>query len=115
MLHRLKLVVVLLIAMTIPLWLTAEDWPQFRGPTGQGMSNAKGMPVEWSATNNVAWKVEIPGQGWSSPVLSENKLYLTTAIGMIGGQVSLHALCLDARDGTIVWDKEVFRPEPAAV
>lgn len=112
---RLKLVVVSLIATTIPLWLTAEDWPQFRGPTGQGMSNAKNLPVEWSATKNVAWKVEIPGQGWSSPVLLENRLYLTTAIGTVGGPVSLHAICLDGRDGTIVWDKEVFRPEPAAV
>ena len=115
MLHRMKLVVMSLLAVAFPLRLTAEDWPQFRGPTGQGLSNAKGMPVEWSATKNVAWKVEIPGQGWSSPVLSENKLYLTTAIGAIGGPVSLHALCLDAKDGTIVWDKEVFRPDPAAV
>src|SRR5689334_3802993 len=47
----------------------AEDWPQFRGATGQGISESKDVPLDWSATKNVAWKAEIPGRGWSSPVL----------------------------------------------
>ena len=57
------------------------DWPQFRGPTGDGVSDATNVPVEWSATDHVAWKQPIPGVGWSSPVLSNGKLYLTTAVG----------------------------------
>ena len=88
------------------------EWPQFRGPTGQGISAATGVPVEWSATENVAWKVEVPGKGWSSPVLSRGRLYLTAAVGDAkGGDVTLHALCLDAADGRTIWNTEVFRPE----
>lgn len=59
----------------------AADWPEFRGPTRDGISTATNVPVEWSATENVAWKQPIPGTGWSSPVLVDGKLYLTTATG----------------------------------
>ena len=47
-----------------------EDWPQFRGPGGQGHSTEHGLPVEWSETKNIAWKVPVPGRGWSSPVVA---------------------------------------------
>jgi outer membrane protein assembly factor BamB len=90
----------------------ARDWPQFRGPGGQGVSEAAGVPVKWAADKNVAWKVEVPGRGWSSPVLAGGRLYLTTAV-QSGGAASLRALCLDAGDGKIVWDVEVFRPDRA--
>ena len=90
------------------------DWPQFRGPTGQGLSEATGVPVEWSDSKNVAWKVEVPGKGWSSPVLSKGRLYLTTAVGDSTIGITLRALCLDAADGRTLWDTEVFRPDPAA-
>ena len=93
----------------------ADDWPQFRGPTGQGISDAKDVPAEWSDTQHIAWKVEVPGKGWSSPVLSHGKLYLTTAVGDAGSGVSLRALCLDAKDGHTLWDTEIFQPEPTAV
>lgn len=90
------------------------DWPQFRGPTGQGISEATDLPTEWSDTQHVAWKVEVPGKGWSSPVLSHGRLYLTTAIGDSGSGITLHALCLDAADGRTLWDTEIFQPDPAA-
>ena len=89
---------------------TAE-WPQFRGPTGQGVSDAAGVPTEWGAGKNVAWKVTVPGRGWSSPVLAGGKVYLTTAAGD-RGQVALYAVCLDAATGKVLWDTEVFRPDP---
>ncbi len=89
------------------------EWPQFRGPTGQGLSAAVNVPVEWSATTGVAWCVEIPGRGWSSPVLSRGRLYLTTAAG--DADKTLRALCLDAADGRVIWDTEVFRPDPGEV
>ncbi len=89
------------------------EWPQFRGPGGQGISAAAHVPVEWNATMHIAWKVALPGRGWSSPVLSKGRLYLTTAID--GGDTTLHALCLDAADGRTLWDTEVFQPEPASV
>jgi outer membrane protein assembly factor BamB len=94
----------------------AEDWPGFRGPTGQGISTAHDVPVEWNARKNIAWAVEIPGRGWSSPVLVGGRIYLTTAVAEHnGGAVSLRVLCLNAADGKGVWDVEVLRPDPAAV
>ena len=89
------------------------EWPQFRGPTGQGISAAGHVPVAWSATEHVAWKVEIPGRGWSSPVLSRGRLYLTAAVGE--ADKTLHALCLNAADGRVLWDTEVFHPDAASV
>ena len=91
-----------------------RDWPQFRGPGGQGISDAVHVPVDWSAEKNVAWKVAIPGSGWSSPVLAGGRIYLTTATNE-GGATSLRALCLDADNGKTLWDVEVFRPEASAV
>jgi outer membrane protein assembly factor BamB len=94
--------------------LHAEDWPEFRGPTGQGISHAHKLPTEWSATKNVAWKRELPGLGWSSPVVVAGKVYLTTATNIAGNKDwSLRALCLDAKDGQILWNKEVYRPASA--
>lgn len=91
-------------------FLSAADWPQFRGPTGDGVSTAKDVPIEWSASQHVAWKQSIPGVGWSSPVASNGKLFLTTAIGNDGEPISLRALCLDASDGHVLWDSKVFEP-----
>jgi outer membrane protein assembly factor BamB len=90
----------------------AEDWPQFRGPTGQGLSTATGLPAEWDTTRNVTWKVPVPGKAWSSPVVYQDRVYLTTAVPVDGGDKadqSLRALCLDAASGTLRWQTEVFR------
>jgi outer membrane protein assembly factor BamB len=86
----------------------ADDWPQFRGPTGQGISTATDVPLEWSSTKNVKWKTEIPGRGWSSPVLSRGRVYLTTAISRESEPISLRALAVDASNGEILWNVEVF-------
>ncbi len=91
------------------------EWPQFRGPGGQGISAATGVPTEWGPTQNVAWKTELAGRGWSSPVLAKGRLYLTSAVGDPGAEgVTLHALCLDAADGRVVWNATVFQPDPAS-
>ena len=58
-----------------------SDWPQFRGPNGNGAVPAADIPLEWSATKNLAWKVKVPGQGWSQAVVVGATLYLTTAVG----------------------------------
>ncbi len=92
--------------------LAAADWPEFRGPTRDGVSTATNVPVAWSARENIAWKQPIPGSGWSSPVLVDGKLYLTTATGTAdAGDISLRALCVDAEDGRILWDVEAIRPD----
>lgn len=89
-----------------------EDWTEFRGPTGQGHSTATGLPTHWDDQKNVAWQHEIPGKGWSSPIILGKRLYLTTAVpteaGNLGAQ-SLRALSVDTVTGKIVWDVEVFQ------
>ena len=95
--------------------LGASDWPEFRGPTGQGLSDAKAVPVHWSGDSNIVWKVTVPGHGWSSPILVKGRLYLTTAVNEPGGELTLHALCLEAGSGRTLWDREVFRHAPAGL
>jgi outer membrane protein assembly factor BamB len=107
----------------------AEDWPQFRGPRGDGTSLATKLPLAWSETNNIAWKTRIPGRGRSSPVVLENRIFLTTALEQnirrtrIGPDdmqtathVTLKALCVDRASGKILWDVLLFEVEnPDAV
>ena len=88
----------------------AEDWPEFRGPTGQGHAIGQKPPLEWGPTKNVVWKVAIPGAGWSSPVIASGRVYLTAAVaGDDTADTSLRTLCLDADTGRTLWDVEVFR------
>jgi outer membrane protein assembly factor BamB len=93
---------------------SADEWPEFRGPTGQGLSTAKNVPVKWGADENVAWRAKLPGQGWSSPVLSGGKVFLTCA-AKTGDNVTLAAACLDAKSGKLLWGTDLFNPDPAAV
>ena len=96
-----------------------EDWTEFRGPTGQGHSAVTNLPAHWTTEDNVAWRHELPGKGWSSPVLLGKRLYLTTAVPSAGGDKSaqsLRAICLDAGSGAVVWNIEVFeQPGGAAM
>jgi outer membrane protein assembly factor BamB len=87
------------------LLLCAQDWPRFRGPTGQGHSPETGLPLEWTATTNVAWKTAIPGEGWSSPIVWGDKVFLTAATDAGKG---CHVLCVSATDGKVLWDTQVF-------
>jgi outer membrane protein assembly factor BamB len=82
-----------------------DDWPQFRGPTGQGHSDSTGVPLSWSESEHVAWKTEIPGQGWSSPVVLGDQVWMTTATDE--GR-SLRGICVDRETGRLVHDVEVF-------
>ncbi len=83
----------------------SEDWPQFRGPDGQGHSDATGLPLTWSETQNVKWKTAIPGEGWSSPVVLGSQIWLATAVE--DGK-SLRAICVDRATGKLVHNVEVF-------
>ncbi len=88
-------------------------WPEFRGPTAQGHSSAKGLPVEWGADKNVVWRSELPGRSWSSPIVANGRIFLTNSVGLNGGDptkgVSLRVLALEAATGKVVWDTEVFQ------
>jgi len=90
-----------------------EDWPQFRGPDGQGRSEAKGLPLKWSPTENVVWKTPIHDRGWSSPVVWKDQVWVTTATE--DGH-RMFAASVDRRSGAIVHDVKVFdTPEPEHV
>lgn len=102
---------------TVPLF--AEDWPQFRGPTGQGISSAVDVPLHWSfaegKSSNIGWRIDVPGKGWSSPVLARGKVYLTSAVENGASGVTLNAFCFDAASGKTLWNTQVFHPDASAV
>ncbi|PYQ70347.1 MAG: pyrrolo-quinoline quinone [Acidobacteria bacterium] len=83
-----------------------NDWPQFRGPTGQGHSTETGLPIEWSESRNIVWKTPVPGRGWSSPVVADGRIWLTTATKDKG--TSLRALAYDVENGRELINVEVF-------
>ena len=97
---------VILLAMSVVG--ATEDWPQFRGPGGQGHSSEQGLPLEWSETRNVAWKVPVPGRGWSSPVVAAGRVWLTTAT-RVQRETSLRLLAYDFTTGRPALDLEVFK------
>jgi outer membrane protein assembly factor BamB len=86
--------------------LLAGDWPQFRGPSGQGNSSETGLPLNWSGTQNVRWKTPLPGAGWSSPAIAGNTIWLTAAAD---NGASLRLLSLDKDTGKLTSNVEVFR------
>jgi len=89
--------------------LVAEDmnWPQFRGPRGDGISTSKGLPLHWGqdSTKAIKWKTPIHGRAWSSPVIWENQIWLTTATE--DGH-ELFAVCLERETGSITKDLKLF-------
>ena len=108
------------------------DWRQFRGPGARGVAEGKDLPDVWSATENVVWATEIPGRGWSSPVVSGDLVFLTSAISAgdekdatkglyFGGEQrdpSPHehrwmVWCMDFESGKVLWSREVHRSTPA--
>ena len=85
----------------------ADDWPQFRGPSGQGQSAETGLPIAWSESQNVVWKTAVPGRGWSSPVVAGGRVWVTTSVD--GKGASLRALAFDVASGREAVNVEVFR------
>ena len=107
-----------------------NNWAQFRGPGALGVSGHPGLPEKWSPTENVLWKQEIAGRGWSSPVVWGNRIFLTTAINegrteeprkglYFGGErkatKDIHhwkVLCLDLESGKVLWEKLARKGKP---
>jgi len=85
-----------------------ENWPQFRGPDGMGHSDAKGLPLTWSETQNVKWKTPIHGKGWSSPVIWGKQIWMTTATE--DGK-ELFVVCVDRDTGKILHNTKLFGVE----
>ncbi len=118
-----------LIRLALCLWATSmtlsavaaePDWAGFRGPSGMGISAAKGLPVTWSESENIAWKTPLPGPGASSPIVFGDRIYLTSYTGFFvpgesgGSQEDLkrHLLALNRKDGKLVWDTAVAAKLP---
>ncbi|MBY0587123.1 PQQ-binding-like beta-propeller repeat protein [bacterium] len=106
--------------------LRGENWPQFRGTHAAGVAPSEKLPIEWGPDKNIAWKIEIPGAGWSSPIVWQDRIFLTTAIAdqpeeapktglYFGGErkdppkihYDYRVICLNARDGAILWNQSV--------
>jgi outer membrane protein assembly factor BamB len=96
-----------LLAAALPLG-ASDDCPQFRGPSGDGHSEARGLPLRWSETQNVKWKTPIHGRAWSSPVVASNQVWLTTATD--DGH-ELFAVCVDRETGKVTRDLRLFQVE----
>jgi hypothetical protein len=90
------------------------NWPGFRGPSGMGITEAKGLPTNWGKDENIAWKVDMPGPGASSPIVFGDRIYITAYSGFFvpgqdGSQEDLkrHLIALNRKDGSLIWEQKV--------
>jgi outer membrane protein assembly factor BamB len=95
------------------------NWPAFRGPSGMGVTEAKGLPTTWSKDENIAWKAEMPGPGASSPIVFGDRIYITAYSGFfVPGQegrpedLKRHLIALKRTDGSLIWDQKVSAKLP---
>jgi outer membrane protein assembly factor BamB len=119
------------LALSIQTGFSQNEWPQFRGPGSRGVGNSERLPLVWSQTTNIAWHADIPGRGWSSPIVSGTHVFLTTAISegteeapkkglYFGGERPLSknrhrwlGICLDRDTGKQRWATELFADQPS--
>ena len=87
----------------------AENWPGWRGPDGNAVSTEKNLPIRWGATENVKWKTAIPGEGASSPIIWDDRVFVTSAMKN-GARRVVH--CLDRKTGQVLWSKETEDKDP---
>ncbi len=133
---RLSSALLLILSGVVSVSLAEDEWPQFRGPDGQGHALTDQLPLKWSETENVVWKTPIPGEGHSSPVISGQQIWLTTAIVrelseeelkarlaqienpnnlQLAGTLELKAICVDRETGDVKHQVDLFTvesPEP---
>ena len=131
--NRYAAALTLMLLGTIASQVTEADdrWPQFRGPGSRGISDDSGLPTSWSTTENVAWATDIPGLGWSSPIVWDGTVYLTTVVSTApveepegglyrGSETWLPSqaehrylvYAIDVETGSVKWEREVHRAPP---
>ncbi len=103
MTHQRAFSLVILFVSLVSFSVRAADWPQWRGPGGSGVAHEKGLPVTWSATENVRWKAALPGRGLSAPVIANGRVYVTACSGP--DEERLHVLCFDEAGGKKLWER----------
>ena len=92
--------------------IRAENWPGWRGPSGDGVSAGKGIPTKWSSTENIAWKIAVPGEGHSSPIVWGDKVFLTSSLTEKNKRI---LLCIDRLSGQTVWQRDVVQSPPETI
>jgi outer membrane protein assembly factor BamB len=126
-----SLLLLLVVCSTEPVQ-AQDNWPQFRGAQSLGISDNQNLPDTWSATENVAWKTDIKGRGWSSPIVWGNKIFVTSVVNLgeeeapkkglyFGGERKeppkdehqWNVVCLDVNDGHMVWEQTAHTGQPA--
>ena len=103
----MKKFLICLLSLFIVLIGNAENWPQFRGPTGQGHSNVIELPMTWSRTDGVAWQKSLGGEAWSSPICVKNQIFLTNAL-LEDELLRLKVVSIDFVSGEVLWSKTLF-------
>jgi len=106
-----QLCLVLSFFLTLGLLTTQaqqDNWTHFRGSNLNGISNVTKVPVKWSDSTNIMWKIDIEGKGWSSPVVYGNQVWVTTAVD--NGK-KMFALCLDINTGKQIYNLNLFQPD----
>src|SRR4051794_30951986 len=81
----------------------SADWPAFRGTNGSAVSDETGLPVKWSKSDGLRWKVDLPGRGLSNPVIAAGRVYVTACSGY--RMTRLHVICLDEATGKKLWER----------
>jgi outer membrane protein assembly factor BamB len=104
--RRVSLPLLAALALGRAAWAVDSDWTQWRGADGTGVSADTNLPTRWTATEGVRWKVDLPGRGLSSPIISAGKLFVTACTGV--NQDRLHVLCYDASDGRKLWERQLW-------
>ena len=92
--------------------IRAENWPGWRGPSGDGISAGKGIPTKWSSKENIAWRIAVPGEGHSSPIVWGDKVFLTSSLTEKNKRI---LLCIDRLSGQTVWQRDVVQSPPETI
>ena len=92
--------------------IRAENWPGWRGPSGDGISAGKGIPTKWSSKENIAWRIAVRGEGHSSPIVWGDKVFLTSSLTEKNKRI---LLCLDRLSGQTVWQRDVVQSPPETI
>jgi outer membrane protein assembly factor BamB len=115
--HGIKTLLAFAFILAIPATRAADDnWPQFRGPTADGHSSARGLPLTWAEGKNIVWKTAIHDMGWSSPVIWGKQIWMTSGLGSVEKQgpddgKQLFVICVDKDTGKILYDFKAFDVE----
>ena len=121
--------VFILFVLTMTGILSGQNWPQFRGPDGNGVLEKLEHPTEWSNDRNISWSVDMPGGGLSSPIVQGDRIFLTTAVGAKppvsfsegvrdmrpkkpDAAVKFQVMCLNLVDGSMNWEKTLVEKQP---